>query len=619
MYLGFQPELRDALHRLAVLPSFKLAYAQSLLGPTASRVVEACTRNGTLTSSHDELILHPLLRTFLIKRLLREDPALLEANAKRLAELLISLSDWDAAFQVISTYAEPELIIPLTNAALEGLLFEGRTPTLLRWLDFAAQKHVSDAVLDLAEAEVMFRQGQYAKANALAEQAARNSTGPLRARMLIRAGQAAVMDSHDERAFEHFRAALTEATTDLERVECAAGACFAALELDRTDEAAWALEELLDIATHDGAGATRKAVVQLVYSARVGGVQSALEIGATTLPLMDGVKDPLVVTSFLNSYGHILTLGARYPEALQVAEREIEEAERYRLAFALPHAHLIRAAAHCGLRDFAKATADAARAEELSTGKDIYIAMQAATLRAKVALCRQDFAAAVLHTSKSWERSAPAPMIAEYLAYAALSRAYLGDGRTAETIATHARQTHVSSVETQTLTACADAIAAVRQGQATADPVALETYALVQATGGQDALVTAIRAQPALLLTILRVAVPAVETEMAELLARSNDFRLARSVGLEIAGVPVGPMAELTLRELDVAELVAEGQTNQEIADRLFISVSTVKVHIRHIFKKLNARTRAEIAARTIATKPRSKDHEQDTYPAPRA
>jgi LuxR family transcriptional regulator, maltose regulon positive regulatory protein len=619
LYQGLRPELRDALHRLALVPSFQLAFAQSLLGVRAQGLLQDCIRIGALTSNQDELIFHPLLRTFLNKRLLREDPGALRANAKRLAELLISLGDWDAAFQVISTYAEPELIVSLTNAAVEALLTEGRTPTLLRWLDFAAENHLSDAVLDFAEAEVVFRQGQYAKAEALADQAASSSTGPLLARMLIRAGQSAVMDSRDDRALLHFRTAQRTAKTDLERVESAAGACFAALELGRTDDASQALDELLSVRTHGNAASVRKTVVQLVYSARVGGVHSALEIAATTLPLVDGVKDPLVVTSFLNSYGHLLSLGARYPEALEVAEREIEEAERYRLPFALPHAHLIRAAAHCGLRDFAKATADAARAEELSTEGDVYIAMQAAALRAKVALCRQDFATAVAQSSKSWERSASAPMTAEYLAYGALCQACLGETRRAETVANQARQTHISSVETQTLTACAGAIAAVREGKVSASRTAMTAYALIQSTGAQDALVTSVRAQPRFLAAILDAGVAPTATEIGELLARSNDFRLARSVGLEIVGVPLGPMAELTLREWEVADLVAQGQTNQEIADRLFISLSTVKVHIRHILKKLNARTRAEIAARTIATRPRSRDQGQDTYPARQA
>ncbi|MEU1553762.1 response regulator transcription factor [Streptomyces scabiei] len=53
----------------------------------------------------------------------------------------------------------------------------------------------------------------------------------------------------------------------------------------------------------------------------------------------------------------------------------------------------------------------------------------------------------------------------------------------------------------------------------------------------------------------------------------------------------------LTERERDVARLVAVGRTNQEICDRLVVSLSTVKTHLANIQQKLDARNRVEIAA----------------------
>ena len=54
----------------------------------------------------------------------------------------------------------------------------------------------------------------------------------------------------------------------------------------------------------------------------------------------------------------------------------------------------------------------------------------------------------------------------------------------------------------------------------------------------------------------------------------------------------------LSKREIEVLHLIAEGQTNQEIATTLFLSVNTVKVHTRNIYGKLDAHHRADAVAK---------------------
>jgi putative two-component system response regulator len=80
--------------------------------------------------------------------------------------------------------------------------------------------------------------------------------------------------------------------------------------------------------------------------------------------------------------------------------------------------------------------------------------------------------------------------------------------------------------------------------------------------------------------------------------------RLARNG--QSADVPVQSRADsaaverLTERELEVLRLVAQGQTNAEVASNLFVSVATVKTHIEHIIAKLGVSDRTQAAVRAV-------------------
>ena len=53
----------------------------------------------------------------------------------------------------------------------------------------------------------------------------------------------------------------------------------------------------------------------------------------------------------------------------------------------------------------------------------------------------------------------------------------------------------------------------------------------------------------------------------------------------------------LTGREMEVLELIAEGLTNQEIADRVFISINSVKTYIRSAYRKIGVNSRSQAVA----------------------
>jgi LuxR family maltose regulon positive regulatory protein len=74
-----------------------------------------------------------------------------------------------------------------------------------------------------------------------------------------------------------------------------------------------------------------------------------------------------------------------------------------------------------------------------------------------------------------------------------------------------------------------------------------------------------------------------------------QEVRESLATSRQAAQPLVEPLSE---RELEVLGLIAAGLTNREIADRLLITVGTVKRHVNNIYGKLQVRHRAEAIAR---------------------
>ena len=81
------------------------------------------------------------------------------------------------------------------------------------------------------------------------------------------------------------------------------------------------------------------------------------------------------------------------------------------------------------------------------------------------------------------------------------------------------------------------------------------------------------------------------------LIAPNVTARLLEAFSGSLADAPPAqPSEPLTAREEEVLARVATGRTNAEIADELFISLSTTKTHLASLMSKLGARNRVEVA-----------------------
>ena len=86
----------------------------------------------------------------------------------------------------------------------------------------------------------------------------------------------------------------------------------------------------------------------------------------------------------------------------------------------------------------------------------------------------------------------------------------------------------------------------------------------------------------------LKLSKPKIETVVVEkevYVNRNENFVLNTSLVAQL---------ELSKRELEILGLLAQGHSNQEIAAKLFISLSTVKTHIQNLFEKLDVKRRIQ-------------------------
>jgi DNA-binding NarL/FixJ family response regulator len=125
--------------------------------------------------------------------------------------------------------------------------------------------------------------------------------------------------------------------------------------------------------------------------------------------------------------------------------------------------------------------------------------------------------------------------------------------------------------------------------------VAGDAFAQTLSMGCRDYFVCAYRGYPQLLELLSDYG--RYQIELSDILAEARDTVLARRSGLDVHPAPAATKRSLTNREREVYDLLLQGLTNRDIAQALFISEATAKLHVRHILAKLGVRSRTEAAA----------------------
>ena len=587
------PETRDLLCRLAVLPTIKRAACLDLFEEGALDQLATAEQLGLLNRAGPEWQMHPLLRKFLLRKFEEHDPEGLRITAMAAFEHAMAEHGWDDAFSVSTNFGMAQLLDGLIREALGDLLSVGRLPTLRKWIDAASGSPGPSTAARIAEAEVAFRDGDHARAEALASAAIEelSDTDTLRARGFFRVAQAAYFNERYETALSNFENCV-QVSRDLDLQREARWAAFIAALDSHHPETTEYLEEFARVRRPTVDDSVRMANAHLVLGIRRDGVTQALEAHAGAIHVVSRASDPMIRTAFWNTYGWALALNGRYSEARRAAASELEEAHTYRLSFVEPHAKLLAALAAIGSRDLSEGQALIEEVLGFARQKgDAFLVVNGSAIFARLHLARgsREEAANAL-ADETWKSNRTA-VGAEYLGMRALVFASLGrtDDAQSTMAALPKRALHA---EAQAFAELADIVLATN-AKRDAVEVAEGPLGRIRALGLFDPFVVACRACPRL----VELAIRGGEIEfVTEALTRSRDFDLGRQYGLQMHRVPSSGTSQLSAREEEVLDLVASGRTNAEVARLLFISPVTVKAHLRHIYEKLGVRNRVEAA-----------------------
>lgn len=612
LFHRLSPESQESITKLAFVPSITAPTLHLAADPRVDAFLHETSSVGLLNVDHDWVDLHPLVRDFLRSRHHHEFDSSMSRFMDELAHYLISAELWDEAFSVIEALPSAELFSLLLRSGLAPLMDQGRIATVRQWLRLARQQSFRSPEIDLAEAEVLIREGQPVRAFFFARRAARDSTTPEqeRSRAFYLAGLSAHLADDFECSSIFLEQARDAAQNHADLREALWGLFITTndLELDRADEILHQLEGILN---HEDPDDVLRCATARFYStcSTNGSLISAFNRLSEAHAVMDYASDPRVISRFVQTYPQCAMLVGCYRLALDLGEHAVSMLSQIGVEFVRLYALSTRAFALAGVGDFVGAARLVTRLErEARVRDDLYTLANSAILRARLAIASGDPDHAVDATMIALPHQVCPGMAGELLATRALGYACLGDRQLADEFATKAGATS-RTVEATTISLLAQAIAALKAHSSDAEERVACALSHVRASSHFDGLNIAMRAYPGFRAYASREEIVRLSCEIVApegLLEDAYASSTSRDWCSEIS--------MLTRRERDVLDLVATGCSNQEIAERLYITVATVKVHLRHVFKKLDVQSRTEAAVVAMQSFMRHPAQEERRY-----